>query len=112
MRNFLSLLLVISTISGIVFGWSEFVAFMKEADIPVINEVKYRQLETGMTLEQVIDVAGKKPKLLSERDIRKASYQVYVYKERFHLFKREAKIYLHFVSGRLIVVSLERQVLS
>lgn len=40
LRHFISIFLVISTIVGTVFGWSIFVAFMKEADIPVISEAE------------------------------------------------------------------------
>lgn len=106
MKHLISILLVISTIVGTVFGWSIFVDFMKEADIPVISEAEYRQLEKGMSLEQVTQVVGKKPELLTQRDIRKTPYQVFLYKERFRLFKEEARVQLHFVSGRLILVHL------
>lgn len=106
LRQFLSILLVIATIAGIAFMWSIFAAFLKEADIPDINEAEYRQLQKGMTLEEVTDVVGQEPELLSQRDIHNTPYQVFLYKERFRLFKVEASVHLHFLSGRLILVYL------
>ncbi|WP_217592083.1 hypothetical protein [Cohnella sp. GbtcB17] len=106
MRHFLSILLVIATIAGIAFMWSIFAAFLKEANIPDINESEYRQLQKGMTLEDVTEVVGKKPELLSQRNIHNTRYQVFLYKERFRLFKEEASVHLYFFSGRLILVNL------
>ncbi|SFB03137.1 hypothetical protein SAMN05216312_10373 [Cohnella sp. OV330] len=51
-------------------------------------------------------VVGKRPELLTQRDIHDTPYQVFLYKERFRLFKEEARVQLHFVSGRLVLVHL------